>query len=160
MKSFFVLFIWILLSNTAAGQCDNSLIGKWKVIAVNNGATYINFKTDSIHFSSAMDFTYRRDSLKQVVLAFQKDMYKDALLHFKNDSSLHARMLGEDTDNIRYCFQKLTNQIQIISEESSGKKIVTKRTAAIKNGLLYMTISPPEMKDYVFEIIFEKIAAQ
>lgn len=160
MKPFFVLFIWILLSGSAAGQCDNSLIGKWKVIAVNNGPVYINFKADSIHFSSAMDFPYRRDSLKQVVLTFQKDMYKDALLHFKNDSSLHARMLGEDTDNIRYCFQKLTNQIQIISEDSPGKKIVTTRTAAIKNSLLYMTISAPEMKDYLFEIIFEKTATQ
>lgn len=155
MKHLLIGLTCLIVTKTAASQCDNSLIGKWKVVAVLNGGTYFNLKTDSIHLSPLMDVYYPTDSSKKEFLTLQKKMYRNTLFHFKNDSSLHARLLDDDDENIRYCFQKMVNKIQLISEDSLGKKIINERTATIKNGLLHMTISPQEM-DYIFEIMLEK----
>ena len=160
MKHLLIVLTCLVVTQTATSQCDNSLIGKWKVVAVLNGGTYFNMKTDSILLSPLVAVSYPTDSSKKEFLALQKEMYKDALFHFKNESSLHARLFDDDDENTQYCFKKLFNKIQLISENSLGKKNITERTAKIKNGLLHMTISPPEMTDYIFEIIFEKIGAQ
>jgi hypothetical protein len=157
MKYLLTILICWVFTNTATSQCDNSLIGKWKVVAELNGGTYFNLKTDSIQFSPLMAVHYLTDSLKKAFLAFRKNKYRETVFHFKNDSSFHARLLDDDYENIRYCFQKTVNKIQLISEDSLGRKIINERTASIKNGFLYMTISPPEMKDYIFEIMLERL---
>lgn len=158
MKHLLIVLTCLVVTKTAASQCDNSLIGKWKVLAVLNGGTYFNLKTDSTQFSPLMAVYYPTDSSKKEFLVLQKDMYKDALFHFKNDSSLNARMLDTYAENIRYCFKRSENIIKLMPDGKSGKKIINNQTAIVKNGLLHITISPPEMKDYIFEIILERSA--
>ena len=155
-----ILSLFIVVSFAAAGQCDNSLLGKWKVVIVLNGGTYINLKTDSVHFPTYMANKYATDSLKHIFFKEQKDMYQNAFFHFKNDSSLNANMFGDYTEDIRYCYKKSENKMHLISKNEAGENVITERTTLIKNGLLHITISPVEMKDYIFEILLEKIATK
>ncbi len=155
-----ILLLFILFSFAAAGQCDNSLLGKWKVVAVLNVGSYINLKTDSVYFPTYMANKYATDSLKRIFIKEQKEMYQNAFFHFKTDSSLNANMLGDYTEDIRYCYKKSENKIHLISKNETGEKVINERTTLIKNGLLHITISPVEMKDYIFEIVLEKTATK
>ncbi len=160
MRLILLILVFILLSKISFSQCDNSLIGKWKVLAVFNGGSYINLKTDSSHLSPLLKRIYHTDSLQNIFITTQKDMYKDAVWDFKNDGNLNTRMLGDYTENIRYCYDKAENNLQLISDGKAGEKAINNRTTLIKNGLLYITISPPEMKEYVWQIVLKKTAAQ
>jgi hypothetical protein len=155
MRYLLFSLIVLILSKSALSQCDNILVGKWKVVAVNNGYTYFNLKTDSVRIAPEMGMGFTSDSAKQQFLALQKMVYGSFEFHFKNDSVLTMRMLDGFVEDVRYCYKKSVNKIKITSKNSLGEDKSDELPAMIKNELLYFTLTESEDGE-VLELIMEK----
>jgi len=156
MRYLLFFLICLPLSKTASSQCDNTLIGKWKVVAIKNKYNYINFKTDSAHITAEMAKAYPTDAGKKQFLALQKMSYSSFEFNFKNERML-AMVVSEGgpAEQMQYCYTKSVNKIKLTSKNNLGENKTDEVPAMIKNKLLYLTLSEPDGGD-VLELIMEK----
>jgi len=156
MRYLLLLLICLPLSKAVFSQCDNTLIGKWKVVAIKNKYNYINFKTDSAHITAEMAKAYPTDAGKKRFLALQKMSYSSFEFNFKNDNMLSMVVSeGSPAEQLNYCYTKSVNKIKITSKNSLGLNKTDEVPAMIKNRLLYLTLTEPDGGD-VLELIMEK----
>src|SRR6186997_1424463 len=83
---YFGLFILLLLSKFSIfGQCDNSIIGEWKVISCFNGEVYFNLKNDSTFLTTEIKQEYPDTLTQRKYIEMAKDIYGRFIYRFNKD---------------------------------------------------------------------------
>lgn len=82
----YVFIVFFLLLTGLAFSQTNSLIGKWEIVAINNGEVYYDFKKDSISIlSDDLKEMYDDESKVDVLKQLMKRLYGNANFEFKKE---------------------------------------------------------------------------
>jgi hypothetical protein len=80
-------FLLVFLAGNTFAQ-DDSLIGKWKVLAVDNGEFYFNSELDSVFFTDELKIRYNETSKIENLKKMARMLYIDQTFTFTEDNQL------------------------------------------------------------------------
>ena len=137
----------ILLFTNTIGQTSSPIVGKWKIILIDQNGVYYNCKTDSMSFSDTSYQMNTAQAIKATLCNFQFIFRPDSKFKFIADSILIV---------VEGNYQELPakNTIQLSNQKSLGLSdfdLPDKIRFSIKDGLLYLLMDEDEDHKLVLE---------
>ncbi len=139
------LILLLLFFSCVGFSQTNSVVGKWKVVSIDNGEIYYNVKTDSISVSQDLQDVYGNDeSIKML-----KDMMKKGYSFFEFDTK-GVFIMGTQFGTIE---SKYTNDVQrsiimIEGKNSFNENVIDEMPYKFNDGQLHLSLTfaePPAL---------------
>ena len=137
MKSLISLLSLLVGQISADAQCDTSLIGKWKIVAIFNGEVYLNLKTDSTSLTDEMRKLYPTFKEQKELIENAKNIYGDTKFIFTKDGELIFEMASLVKDTSKYCYNSTRNKLQITPKNSNNQDETNTSSTNFINGLFH-----------------------
>lgn len=118
------------------GQCDNSLVGKWKVISVFNGEIYFNLKTDSTFLTEEAKQKYPDTLAQKQFIQNAKFIYGTTTFEFQRNGVLILDMTSIFQDTSRYCYNSTDKILQHTAKNSYGQELTDTVAVTFRQNLL------------------------
>ncbi len=147
------LFSILILLTGLNGNCqtyESKIIGRWKIISLNDRDVYYNFKTDSA-ILKGIDPTNKQDNVTGIqnlrqTMAFMKNTFYDF------DKKGNLKIIGQDSSQkIKYKIEKLKGKTKLTFNRI-GDTFVDSFYVTIKKNILILKSTD----DADFNLVFEK----
>ncbi len=153
---YFIIFIFLeLLKLTSFGQCDSSLVGKWKVISCFNGEVYFNLKNDSTFLAPEIKVIYPDTLSQKTFIELAKETYGSFVYDFEKDGKFSFFLHSRFQFSGQYCFIKSKHILRQTTKNSLGEDVTEDVKGKIENGLLY--ISQKWEDNTMYNIVLERV---
>jgi hypothetical protein len=131
------LFYLIIISSVSKAQDSKDFIGKWKIIALNNGV-YFNYKIDSSFVTNKFSnsLTGQKDSAESVAMFTSfASQYVDYYFIFDNQGNYQEIRQGDVRTSGTYKVDKDLNKIDITIKRNDKQNLVSYTFNFTKEGL-------------------------
>ena len=155
MKYFIIIILFQITELPTFGQCDESLIGDWRVISCFNGEVYFNLKNDSTFLTPEMKELYPDSTSQWAFIQAAKDIYGSLVYHYAKDGTFIITAEAHYLNSGKYCFIPSDKVVLETTKNSLGKEVVENVNARLENDLLYLSKKWEEDKKY--NIVLEKV---
>lgn len=136
--NFLILIFFVCLSGFSQ---TNSLVGKWKAVAINNGEVYYNVATDSISIMSEnIKETYNDESKIKFLVDLIKKMYANNRFEFTDIGIF--KMTSGFAGTIEYRYKNDSDRNVIVTESLVEDQVNDEMPYEFKDNELYFSMTP------------------
>jgi len=137
-KVFLSLLVFVSLFGFSQ---SNSLVGKWKVIALNNSEVFYNVTTDSISIMSEdLKETYDNESKMKFLVDLIRKMYTNNSFEFTDKGVF--KMTSSLAGTIEYRYKNDIGRSIIVTENLSDDGTNYEMSYKFKDSQLYLSMTP------------------
>lgn len=155
MKYLIIFILFQLIELSTFGQCDNSLIGDWKVVSCYNGEVYFNLKNDSSYLTAEIKVLYPDSISQKALVQAAKDIYGSFIYHYDRNGTFDITADSHFFASGKYCFIPTNRILRETTINSLGKEVIENVDAKLQNGFLFLSKKWDEAKMY--DLVLEKI---
>ncbi len=154
LKKFLLLLLLAAFSQRLTAQNDTSIIGKWKIIAVNIGVGY-NYKKDSLFVTSNMQQSLvgRKDSAREIAIrSIFVRRYREDYFIFDDKLNYQELRNGAQRAAGTYAVNKTLRTIEVLYSTDKARPRIVRYAFEKNNLILYMpSIVNDEEAEYTLE---------